>query len=407
MPEANDQQPQQQLMPMMISSSAGPIRQTAQIQPIPQQQQAQQGSSIDAGSAVLGMLLGAAAGYAVRGVAQNKDEVEATPEGDALIIANLQERLNLLEARNDALNALNVALKDQSSTGSAVVAELQGTIKSLTDRLAAATVGSLSGFPAILGPGDPSVAGFIKGRNGMLISRILPNFLPPAGTQLSQGTYESGQPTTGYFTVSDPTRTVAAKALTIGRSVNNSLCVSLRQGIFPGMAIILNFNEDVADDTDFVCRGCGYANGTQLNVMIVPVGRKSLMLVCTGVRNPYTGYSMDSWNSLVTRDTYFANVSSPTLAQRNSYQSGYPFYRLSHRSARSLTLLSWNIIGNPLAQFTGSCQEALTDLGAIETTLVGPATVVKRLNTGVTPKFYLPDEVGEYNTVELSSAAYM
>lgn len=393
----------------MPDEQSGQIAVSGQQTFIPRNQvQPEQASGgTDLGSLALGMLVGAAAGYGLRGA--NEKVVEAPdPVGDALTIANLQERVTLMEARNEALNALNVALKDQSTTGLAVVSELQATITMLNNKLSAATVGTLVGFPVIIGPGDPTIGGYIKGRDGMLISRILSNFLPPTGTQLSLGPYDMVQPTTGFFSVSDPTRKLAPKAITIGRAVNNAVAVSMRNGIFPGMAIILNFAEDVADDSDFIALGTMHSGAYYFSVNVMPLGRKSLMLVAGSALTLPASYSVNQWQSNLHRDTSVSNVSNPTVAQRTSYTGAtHCVMKLGHRAARSLSLLSWNIVANPLAQYAGSYSAIATDVAAVETTLTGPATVVRRLNTGALPKFYLPDEVGEYNAVDLSSASYM
>lgn len=354
---------------------------------------------------LLALVVGAAAGYTVRGSSEKSEAPD--PMSDAVVIANMQERISLLEARNDALNALNVALKDQSATGQTVVTELQATVNRLNEKLAASTVLSLSGFPAVFGTGDPSVAGFVKGRSGMLISRVLSNFLPPAGTQLSQGPYDLTVPVAGFFQLSDPTRSLAPKSITIGRSVNNSLAISMRNGIYPGMAVILNFEEDVADDTDFVALGSMHAAGYYVGAYVIPMGRKSLMLVLNAPLTLPAGYTLNQWMSNITRDTSIAGVANPTVAQRTSYGTAHCVIKLSHRSARSLTLRSWNIVSNPLAQYASSYSNLLTDVSAIESTLSGPCTVVRRINTSPIPKFYLPDEVGEYNAVDLSAASYM
>lgn len=356
--------------------------------------------------------LGGAAGYQLG--KNSVAKVEPDPASDAATIAGLNQRVALLQAQNEAQTALVEAMKDQSTTGQAVQSQLQAQIADLTSKLASQQVTLFTNFPAVFGTGDPAVGGWVKGRDGLLINRVLPNFIPSKSLISTETAYAKSAVATS-MAISDVTTKLAARPITIGRAVNTSLKVTHHNGIFGSMATILNFAEEVADDPDFVCAASVYTvGGTYLaSCMAVPVGRNSIMLLPGTIVNLPDGYNYEDWNALLLKDctqqASSGGIAIPTLAQRSSYMTGRHGITLllSHRTARSVTLRSWNVCAHPLAQWQESWRQNLTDLADTNSRRQGDVTVVTRMNSGLTPKFYRPDDQGAYNAVELSQSAYM
>lgn len=360
---------------------------------------------------LLATAIGGGTGYLV---GKNSNVNKAPdPASDAATISGLNQRVSLLQAQAEASAALIAAMKDQSSTGQAVQAQLQATIADLNSKIAGQQVTLFTNFPAVFGTGDPSVGGWIQGRDGMLISRTLANFLHP-NSRIGTSTGYNGAAIATSMAVSDITAKLAARPITIGRSVNTQLQVTHRTGIFGSMATVLNFAEDVADDPDFIVRGACYASTDSYPIMamVIPIGRKSLMLMPMYFQGAVpSGYTFEEWQSNLLRDVATvdaaAALSLPTAAQRRSYLDAGLTLSLSHRTARSLTLRSWNVVAHPLAQWQESSVYNMSDRAMTESRRQGDVTVVTRLNSGLTPKFYRPDELGAYNSVEISQSSYM
>ncbi|AAG00442.1 P3c host attachment protein [Pseudomonas phage phi13] len=357
---------------------------------------------------LLGMAVGGGAGYLLGH--NSVVQAEPDPKSDAAVIAGLNQRINLLQAQSEASTALIAAMKDQSSTGQAVQAQLQATIADLNSKLSGQQVTLFNNFPAVFGTGDPAVGGWIQGRDGLLISRILPNFIPNRSLIALAPGYLGGDLTTG-ISVSDLTVKANARPITIGKSVNNSLRMTHRNGIFGSMATILNFVEDVADDPDFICGGSSYdaAGSYPIDVMAIPIGRKSIMLLPFGFKKIPASWTYQQWASALLRDASAAGaaVPLPAVGARASYFRGGLNLALSHRTARSLTLRSWSIVAHPLAQWQETVTNGWTDDDFAQTRRQGDVSVVTRLNSSSVPKFYRPDETGAYPAVELAQSAYM
>lgn len=362
-------------------------------------------------SSLIALMLGGAGGYLYG--KEVKPSVPQPDNGDIdAIVAAQTQRIALMEARNEALIALNASLVDQSTTGTQVQAALKAQIAALNVRLSETLVSTFTGYPAVFGPGAPSAGGWLVGRDGLLISRVLPNFVPNSNALIGvEANFALTTPVVSPFSVSDITRKLPARSITIGRSVNNCLAMSLSKGLFGSMAIVLNFAEDIADDPDFLVRVNMYAGGYHAGSICVPIGRNSLLIMATSPLNtPTAAYGFNTWQGALLRDCVLTGVSNPSVAQRLSY-SAVPQYnvRLSHRSARTLTLKSWNIVASPLAAWMESNAQAVasTDAELADIRRSGPVTVVTRLNTSPNPKFYMPDEAGEYPTIDLSPTSYM
>jgi hypothetical protein len=358
---------------------------------------------------ILGLAVGGVAGFIA-----GKQQVSLPPDasGDALMLESLNQRISLMDARNNALVSLNASLQDQSTTGQQVQAALNVQIATLNQRINEVSVATFTGYPAVFGPGAPAAGGWIQGRDGLMISRTLPNFIANSNALIGmEANFALQTPIVSPFSVSDVTRKLPPRSITIGRSVNNCLVMSLSKGLFGSMAIVLNFAEDIADDPDFLVRVNISGGGYHASSLCVPIGRNSLLIMAISANNvPTASHGHNTWNGLIIRDCALTGVSSPTVAQRSSYNA-VPQYnvRLSHRSARTLTLKSWNIVASPLASWSESnaCAIASTDAEIADIRRSGPVTVVTRLNNGPTPKFYMPDEVGEYPTIDLSPTSYM
>ncbi|UYE96689.1 putative host attachment protein [Pseudomonas phage phiZ98] len=329
------------------------------------------------------------------------------PEKSQELIATLQQRIALMDAKNLASAALVAALKDESDTGKMVQAQLQAQLADLNAKLSSQQAAIFSNFPVVFGAGDPSLGGWIKGRDGLLISRALPNFVPGANGFLTTVTgYGVAPPATG-IAVSDVAMKAAARPISIGKSMNTSLAIVLKRGYFGGMSVMLNFAEDVADDPDFIASSWLYSGGYRGHVIVVPIGRNSLLLTILGTAQAYSGYSVTSWNGLVVRDAIVADP-IPTKAQRTSWNAGEVCINLGHRTARNLTLRSWGIVANPLAQYMESNAAGWDDVSLSHTRRAGPTTIVSRINTGALPRFYrVDDETMDYTSVDLSSSSYM
>lgn len=332
------------------------------------------------------------------------------PKSDAAVIAGLNQRIVLLQAQNEASAALVAAMKDQSATGQAVQAALQASIADLNSKLAGQQVTLFTNFPAIFGTGDPAIGGWIQGRDGLLISRILPNFIPARSLIAVQTGYQINDLTTG-MAVSDLTVKAAPRPITIGKSVNNSLRITHKDGIFGSMATILNFVEDIADDPDFICHAGLYENtgAYPVGCIAVPLGRKSIMLITDSARNAPAGWSHTQWQSNSLRDTAAAGaaVPLPPVASRRSYIGTGLNLALSHRTARTLTLRSWSVVAHPLASWQETYVTGWTDDDLAQTRRQGEVTIVTRMNSSVNPKFYRANETGAYPSVELAQSAYM
>lgn len=360
---------------------------------------------------LLSLGVGGLAGYQLGKNSVTQPEVD--PTSDAATIAGLNQRIALLQAQSEAQAALVAAMKDQSTTGLAVQAQLQAQINDLSSKLSGQQVTLFNNFPAVFGTGDPAVGGWIKGRDGLLINRVLPNFIPMKSLITTVAGYDKTWATTS-IAISDITTKLAARPITIGRSVNNTLRVSHFNGIFGSMATILNFAEEVADDPDFTCSASIYDNGTyHASCLAIPIGRNSLMLLPGTIVNVPRGYNYEDWNANMLKDCTQAAASGgiaiPTLAQRGSYISGRQgiTLQLSHRTARSLTLRSWNIVAHPLAQWQETWRMNLTDLGDTNSRRQGATSVVTRMNTSLTPKFFRPNDQGDYDTVDVTQSSYM
>lgn len=359
--------------------------------------------------ALLSLGVGGGAGYLLgrNSVAQATPD----PQSDAATIANLNQRVALLQAQNEASTALVAAMKDQSSTGQAVQAQLQATIADLTSKLAGQQVTLFNNFPAVFGTGDPAVGGWIQGRDGLLISRILPNFIPNKSL-IAVGTGFAPVDVATGISVSDLTVKASGRPVTIGKSVNNSIFITHKNGIFGSMATILNFVEDVADDPDFIVKASIYdAVGSYLtDVIAVPIGRKSLMLLPGAPRHVPSGYTYADWASLNLRDHTQANTAPTPLPAgpvRCSFARTGINFAFSHRTARSLTLRSWSVVAHPLASWQETSATGWSDNELINSRRQGDVSVVTRLNSSTNPKFYRADETGAYASVELSQSAYM
>ncbi|ANM47308.1 putative host attachment protein [Pseudomonas phage phiYY] len=329
------------------------------------------------------------------------------PEQSQELIAMLQQRIALMDAKNLASAALVAALKDESETGQLVQAQLQAQLADLNAKLSSQQAAIFSNFPVVFGAGDPSLGGWIKGRDGLLISRALPNFVPGTNGYLATATgYGVAPPATG-IAVSDVSLKAAARPISIGKSMNTSLAIVLKRGYFGGMSAILNFAEDVADDPDFIASAWVHDGSYRAHVVAIPIGRNSLLLTILGTSKTPSGHTAASWNGLVVRDATVADP-IPTKAQRSSWGSGAVCITLAHRTARNLTLRSWGIVANPLAQYMETNAVAWDDASLSHTRRAGNTTILSRINTGALPRFYrVDDENMDYTTVDLSSSAYM
>lgn len=355
-------------------------------------------------------VIGAGLGYfAGRESAEGK---VVDPENSQELIATLQQRIALMDAKNQASAALVAALKDESETGQLVQAQLQAQIADLNSKLSSQQAAVFANFPVVFGTGDPSLGGWIKGRDGLLISRMLPNFVPGQSGSIATVSGYAANALAQGISVSDVALKAASRQISLGKSMNTSLAVKLSNGLFAGgMAVMLNFAEDVADDPDFIVGLSVYgANAYVGHCIIVPIGRNSLLLLPLGTAQVATDYSVSRWNGQIVRDTVASGVPLPTKAQRESFRAaGGSVFSLSHRTARNLSLRSWSVLANPLAQYMESnVQQNWNDDTLTNTRRSGDVTIVSRMNTGSLPKFYVADvETGGYNAVDLSTTSYM
>lgn len=353
--------------------------------------------------------LGAALGYVVG--AKKADTASNVP----VDVSSLQNQLSILQQQNDLYTAQIAALDalreiDQATGQAAEIARtsLQQQVSQLASSLANVQSTLFSGFPIVLGKGDPTLAGWIKGRDGLLISRPLAN-LVPTGTTLATTTSDNWTVDGTELSVSNILQSMPSRLVTIGRNMNTELHVNLPRGCDLNVAVVLNFEEDIGDDLDFIAGAHvqGLLNGHY--VAVSPIGRKSIMLY---VHGPYTYYSTEGYVSA------WCNIKNGHSLKPSAYVSANkwsvnPSYRsrfvLSHRSARQLTLKSYHVVANPLfAENDSHCY--LPGITAADLERLRPtvdSAQLQRITVGVNPRFLRINDTWNLVAQDVPGAQYL
>lgn len=354
--------------------------------------------------AMVGYVIGEQRGKATTAAAMPTDMSEAMNN-----LAIAQQRNDLFEAQVAALTTLREI--DQATGQAADLARqsLQAQVASLTTQIATVQSTVFTGFPVVLGKGDPTLAGWIKGRDGLLISRPLANIMP---TGLTIGTTTSDNPAvdgTELF-VSNVLQSVPARLVTIGRNMNTELHINLPRGCDLNVAAVLTFNEDIGDDLDFLaqCHISTLLHG--LYAAVSPVGRNSIIIYATG---PHTYFSTEGYTAAWCRMKHGHNEASPGAYNAAAKWSSNVSYRsrfvLSHRSARQLTLRSVHLVANPLWAENDSHVYA-PGITAVDMAKMRPtvdSAQLQRLTTGINPRFLRINDAYNLVAQDVPSAQYL
>lgn len=365
---------------------------------------------MDQQSLVMGGL-GAALGYTFgsqkAAAAASSVPADVQEVYNQLSISNQQN--DLYEAQIAALTALREIDQATGEAADLARASLQAQVTQLSASLATVQSTLFAGFPVVLGKGDPTLAGWIKGRDGLLISRPLAN-LVPTGTTIATTTSDNYNVDGTELSVSNVLQSMPARLVTIGRNMNTELHVNLPRGCDLNVAVVLTFEEDIGDDLDFFASA--HIN-TLLNGMYVgvsPVGRKSIILY--GIA-PHTYYSTEGYVAMWARMKHGNNGKPSEYVAANKWSASATNYRsrfiLSHRSARQLTLRSYSIVANPLwAENDSHC--LLNGISAVDMEKLRPtidSAQLQRLTVGINPRFLRINDTYNLVSQDVPSAQYL
>jgi len=358
---------------------------------------------------------GAALGYALK-----KDATVAPSEDIEAISTQLSmqiQRNDLLDVQVAALTALKNLATVTGDVAIAAAAVLSAQVSSLQTQIAAVTAGLGISFPLSFGTGDPSLAGWVLGRDGLYISRVLGNLYPTnvlVGTnaRLPDGGNPAYYAIANVLSVANVSQSLPQRALTIGKSVNNHIIVEMPRYIDPNMAVVLSFAEDVADDTDFLAFAA-QATVEYMWCRVVNIGRKALMIMPINWLAPTATYvgggagptnTPYAWNHMVNGTLPGQLASAKVTATVGTMTR----FALSHRTSRSLTLRSYSVVANPLLVNCESTSIFLSDSDVSGMRLRGGAANLLKAHTGIAPVFYKPNDVTfELESTPVVASAYI
>lgn len=355
--------------------------------------------------------LGALVGYQLKAGASG---TVAAPSNDAQI-ASLTSQLSvatqaadLLRSQLTAVTALKDLAQTNGQVGSSSVSALNSQIATLTNQLAALSTTTGATFPLAFGSGDPSLAGWVVGRDGLLVHRVLGN-VAPTGMRLYTTSVTAGNPCTAGvgsgITTSDVYQRANARLVTLGRNVNTHLVVELPPFVDPCVAVVLNFSDDVVDDVDFVSFGA-WGSYAPFVTRVLPIGRHSLMILALAAEGtPYN----NAWTVMEETLIFGTSVaSSPDAEKWTGLADRRARFCLTHRTARALTLKSVALVANPLfAANETSVGNDVAELANNVMRLRGGASRLLRLHTTATPAFYrVSDTTKALESVEIPTSSY-
>lgn len=352
--------------------------------------------------------LGAALGYAV-----GKQNASASSSAVPVDVATLRQQLSQLTQQKDLLNAQITALTAlravDAATGQAAALARQALEAQVTDlntKLSNVTSQIFTGFPVVLGKGDPTLAGWIKGRDKLLVSRPLAN-LTPVGMTIGTAINDTYTADGNILTVADITQSIPGRPITIGRNVNTQLQINLPRGCDLNVAIMFGFDEDIADDMDFIGRASIATLHHGIITQIHPIGRNNLLMFVTGASGSYSTW--DYTNMIETlkhghgAEAVSAYVAANKWSVNTSYRSRFHF---SHRSARSLTLRSVHLVANPI----WAENDTMVNMGSGDLTYLRPtvdSAQLQRLTTGVNPRFLRINDTWNLVAQDVPAAQYL
>lgn len=366
----------------------------------------------DLSAGLAGIVIGATGGYIAGTRTKHVNVDESAMISLREQVATLSQANQLLLSQVDSYKAMIEAMKDTSDPENHkyrdLIDQLNQQIAQLQAHASEQMRVQFSQFPIMLGPGDPTLAGWIKGRDGLLIHRHLSNFIPN-GVSIA--------PVSGFYpdfvkTNINPSNVMMSstpKTITIGASMNTSLGWTLPQGMCMSMATILNFAEDISKDDNFIARARSHS--MLVRCMVVPVGSNSLMVIPLT-----TDWAVDKWNQDSQWSWIFSDMNvqgqaaAADVKQRVSYAGDWARsnFVLSHRTATQLNLQSISIIANPLLQYLHtSPHQGFNQRAQLEVSISGSLSVVKRRNSTTAPIFYSPTVDGGYEVVEVKATQYV
>lgn len=356
--------------------------------------------------------IGAALGFAL-----GKKQSTAVNTAVPVEVAELNTQLSIALQQNDLNSAQIQALTalrsiDQATGQAASLARtaLEAQVSTLSTQLATVQASTFSGFPIVLGKGDPTLAGWIKGRDGLLISRPLAN-LVPTGTSIATTTSDNDAVDGTELSVSNIMSSMPARLITIGRNMNTELHINLPRGCDLNVAIVLSFEEDIGDDLDFMAKANinGLLSGSYCAVS--PIGRKSIIVYVTG---PFANYAAEGYNTTWCRlKNGHTGKPSEYVAATKASAAAFPGNRsrfvVSHRSARQLALKSYNIVANPMWAENDS-QVYLSAISQVEMEKLRPtvdSAQLQRLTTGINPRFLRINDTYNLVSQDVPAAQYV
>lgn len=355
--------------------------------------------------------LGALVGYQLKASSATPVTGSATDAQVATLTGQLSvatQSADLLRSQLAAMTALKDLAQTNGQVASSAANALNAQIETLTNRLAALSTTTGATFPLAFGAGDPSLAGWVKGRDDLLVHRVLGN-VAPTGMRLYTTSATSGNPcypaVGSGITTSDVYQRASARLVTLGRNVNTHLVIELPAFVDPCVAAVLSFDDDVADDVDFVSFGA-WGSYAPFVTRVLPIGRRSLMVLAlsaegTPYNNPWT----------VMQETLIFGTSvpgSPDADKWTGMADRRTRFCLTHRTARALTLKSVTLVANPLfaANETGVGND-VAELANNALRLRGGASRLLRLHSTATPAFYrVSDGTKALETVDVPASSY-
>lgn len=356
--------------------------------------------------------ISAALGYAV-GAAQQKAQAGAVPADLTALtnqVSQLTQQRDLYAAQIASLNALRSLDQATGQAATAAKVALQAQVDALTAQISNVTTQMFTGFPIVLGKGDPTLGGWIKGRDGLLISRPLAN-INPTGMTVGTGTWDGTTPgNIAPLSISNILQSVPARPIQIGKNVNTEFAMVMPRGIDCNVAAVLSFAEDIADDLDFIASFSINGLISDMWAGVSMIGRNSLMVYLLA---PHTYYSTIGFanQAEACKHGAYGTVSAYNPATKWSQSTSNPtLIRLSHRSARSLTLRSINIVANPLFAENDAALVKYDDPQGNNWAQNKPNTdsaQLERLTTGVDPRFLRVSDSWNLVSQVVSAAQYM
>lgn len=355
--------------------------------------------------------IGAALGY-VFGNEQGKKTVSNSVPSD---LAEVMNQLAIVNQQNDLYEAQIAALTalreiDQATGEAADLARqsLQTQVASLSTQLAQVQTTIFNQFPVVLGKGDPAMAGWIKGRDGLLVSRPLANLMP-TGLAVGTTTNDNWDVDGTELSVSNILTSMPARNITIGRNMNTQLHINLPRGCDLNVAVVLSFNEDVGDDLDFMASARINGLWQAAYVEVRPIGRNSLMIIPIA---PFSYYSTEGYVTAWCRIKNGHNGKPSDYVAKDKW-SANPSYRsrliLSHRSARQLALRSVHMVANPYFAENDS-HSYLVGISQADMEKLRPtvdSAQLQRLTVGINPRFLRINDMYNLVAQDVPSAQYV